>query len=418
MSAQQEVSLRLNDIREGENTSSVRVICDPAIIGVLTQVRRTMDEEKLTALAQSIQDSGQFHPGIVAALTPEQAPDYIAQINELWGTGHKLSDYRRVLLDSTTHYLFLIAGHQRHEAVTRLLQLPSNSLDFGGKFRRGYVAELRFGITVDEAIRLQFQENIGTPPPPAEQAAAAWDFWRWRTKREPKLSYEQFSRDIGHKTDWFRGARLFCQLPPRVQEYAWGRQGVTLPYGTLVHLANLADKWPRYTGQTMPEAEIESWILRHVLIPNRSSKSFGEFVNRYLEEREMERMGQHSLFGGGQDEWAGDSGASVPRKVVAAELIRAHHLYIAYTRTILSLIEAGKLGKEILSQEEEMFSPGSPARLLVKLVDLLKDAGPQMLEAIKGEKGLSDTAERLAAHEETLRSLATTPEEVRTEFLL
>jgi hypothetical protein len=388
--------LRLDDIRDGADTTNVRVLCDPRLLGVLTQVRRTMDAEKQELLRGSILTSGQLNPGIVAALEPAAAVEYLQEMNALWEKSHRLEDHPPVLIDGKPYHLFVVAGHCRHDAVLELCALQEKGeLNWTGKFSGKYRAEFRFGISVEEAIILQFQENILAAPPPHEQADAAYHFWRWRKTKEPLLTPAKFARDIGHTADWFKDAVRFCELPLQIQGYVWGATGVTIPYGTLIHMSRLAEKWPSFAGEAMSVERMDEWLIRHVVLENKTSKDFGKLVSEYIRDRELEAAGQFSLFPvagngnrqgrmlvGGPQEHSGEV-----RRVVEPVQARANLGMISYLLTVIRLMENGLLGEDALipAAPEDAFSPGSPGRQTLRQLELMLQLLPRLLELLQKE---------------------------------
>jgi hypothetical protein len=388
--------LRLDDIRDGTDTTNVRVLCDPRLLGVLTQVRRTMDEEKQELLRGSILTSGQINPGIVAALEPAAAVEYLREMNLLWGKAHRLEDYPPVLIDGTPYHLFVVAGHCRHDAVLDLCaRRDKGELNWTDKFSGKYRAEFRFGISVEEAIILQFQENILAPPPPHEQADAAYHFWRWRKTKEPLLTPAKFARDIGHTADWFKDAVRFCELPLQIQGYVWGASGVTIPYGALIHVSRLAENWRRFTGEDMSVDQMDSWLVRHVVLENKTAKEFGKLVSDYLRDRELEAAGQFSLFavpGNGNRQGrllVGEEQhhSNEVRRVVEPQQAKANLGFISYLLTVIRLMENGQLAEDVLipAVPDDTFSPGSPGRQTLRQLELLLQLLPRLLDLLKKE---------------------------------
>ncbi len=171
-------------------------------ISILTQVRTTLDVAD--DLIPSIRAQGQQTPGVAVALTPEEAAQYIVEINELWGSHHQLAGCPLVNLDGVLYYFILVAGHRRYAACTLLAESMKQEDDtsvFDGLYR----VDIRFGMTVRETIPLQFNENRHQQVPPHEEARAAWKFYRWLQRTEPEMTVAKFARKIGRTSEWVRG---------------------------------------------------------------------------------------------------------------------------------------------------------------------------------------------------------------------
>ena len=121
-----------------------------------------------------------------------------------------------------------------------------DSARFNGKYR----ATLYFDITAEEAIELQFNENRYSAPPLHEEAEAAWRLYRYKQKKDPKLTISAFAKSIGRRPEWVSSALRFCRLPGTIQSYVVGDNPmrVRLPYSVLVNLARLSECYEEITG--------------------------------------------------------------------------------------------------------------------------------------------------------------------------
>jgi hypothetical protein len=167
----------------------------PEHFSVLTQVRRTYDIDH--DLALSIHAHGQMSVGFAAVLSHANAATYVEVINQIYGTEHKVSELNPVNFDGEVCYLVIFAGHRRHRHVAHVNaeiaagRLPhADPTRFDGRYR----AALHFGITPEEAIELQFNENRYTAPPLHEEAEAAWRLYRYKKLANPKLTIAEFAR--------------------------------------------------------------------------------------------------------------------------------------------------------------------------------------------------------------------------------
>lgn len=399
--------LSAEDVRDSRhNVLPARVLL--GAISVLTQVRVTM--EVGDDLVPSIRAHGQQTPGVAVALTPEEARQYIEEMNDLWGSRHTIDDFSRVSLDGVPYYFILVAGHRRYRACQAILaEAAEEETAFDGLYR----VDIRFGMTVRETIPLQFNENRHQQVPPHEEARAAWKFYRWLLQSEPGLTIAGFARRIGRTSEWVRGALRFCTLPVSVQNHADGTGGcVKLPYGILVNVARLGEEMSELTGEAFPERAYHEWILRAIL-DRLDVKTFGKMVSEYLSSKRQEHRGQLSLFGlidDGIDE-------RPIRRVVAEKMIPAVWMILNYLRSLERVRSQGGFGDEShFSPENDRsvrsaYSLGSPIRITVDILEYLEELVPHLEELAKREGGrnrarLRQGATNLPATTECFRNLS------------
>lgn len=359
-------------------------------ISILTQVRTTLDVAD--DLIPSIRAQGQQTPGVAVALTPEEAAQYIVEINELWGSYHQLAGLPLVNLDGALYYFILVAGHRRYAACTLLAESMKQE-DGPSAFDGLYRVDIRFGMTVRETIPLQFNENRHQQVPPHEEARAAWKFYRWLQRTEPEMTVAKFARKIGRTSEWVRGAMRFCTLPLSVQKHADGTDGcVKLPYGILTNLARLGEGVSDITGEAFPEAAYHSWIIRAVI--NRLDvTTFGKTVSEYLASKRQEHHGQFSLFGS-VDEVADERPI---RRVVAQQMIPAVWTILGYLQLLEQVrAQGGFHGESHLAPEHDpqaraLYSPKSPIRIITSILEHLGELMPHLEELAKQEGGRNRT---------------------------
>ena len=402
----------LDEARESE-FRSVRLMIDPALVAVLTQVRRTLEIIDLVALEDSILTKGQINPGIIAALPPCEAARYVADINGIWQSEHLLDDFTPLLIDGEVYYCFLVAGHRRLHACRSLVrkfatgdEVATNAFD--GRYR----GEMRFGLTAERAIELQFQENIFKPPPPAEEAHAAWCFWRWRKVREPDLSLAQFARDIGKSDGWVRGALRFAELPETIQAFAHGRSfhggQVVLPYGMLVEVARLQEGYRTLNGrEPLTDLELERWLYRYGIAMRMSVADFGAMVSQHLQMKRLESAGQISLFG----DVGPPPDRRTMRKIVEPRLLRMILSFEAYLKSITAVDSMnGFAADHPFEPGEEAYSAGSPARRLAGVMARLIELEPMIDRIVqrhgRGRKRIRDLGAVLPRVQEAASELA------------
>lgn len=355
-------------------------------ISLLTQVRTTVDVAE--DLIPSIRAQGQQTPGVAVALTPEEAGQYIREINELWGSHHQLGDFPLVNLDGVAYYFILVAGHRRYRACTLLaanMEQEVGQSAFDGLYR----VDIRFGMTVSETIPLQFNENRHQQVPPHEEARAAWKFYRWLQRNDSEMTIAQFARKIGRTSEWVRGALRFCTLPPSVQNYADGTDGcVKLPYGILTSLARLGEGMAELMGEAFPEAAYHSWIIRAV-IDRLDVNTFGKIVSEYLASKQQEHRGQFSLFGS-IDEVVDERPI---RRVVAEQMVPAVWTILSYLKSLERVRQRGGFDDEShLSPEHDpqvraSYSPNSPIRIVTSILEHFAELVPHLESLAKREGG-------------------------------
>lgn len=355
-------------------------------LSLLTQVRMTVDVAE--DLIPSIAAHGQQTPGVAVALLPEEAQRYIEELNELWGSRHRLKDFPCVNLDGVLYYFFLVAGHRRYKACAILAARAEQGLEqsvFDGLYR----VDIRFGMEVSEAISLQFNENRHQQIPPHEEARAAWKFYRWLQKREPDITIAKFARRIGRTSEWVRGALRFCSLPSSVQKYADGADGcVKLPYGILTSLARLGEKMSEIMGEEFPEAMYHEWITRAV-IDRLNVETFGKTVSAYLASKQQESHGQFPLFGS-VDEIVDERPI---RRVVAEQMVPAVWTILNYLKSLERVRAQGGFGdKSHLAPERDLqvrasYSPSSPIRIVASILEHFGDLMPHLEELARREGG-------------------------------
>lgn len=410
MSENQPVPLRLADIREGprENIESVRV--DASIVNVLRQVRRTKDPEKHEQLCKGFCEVGQLVPGIAGVFSPEDAQKYLEEISDLWSEPHSLKNYRPVYFEERhgLYYVFLVAGHCRLDAAVDLIkhpeQLPGLS-KFDGLFR----LELRFGMSVTDAIMLQFYENVSSPPPLQDRVDAAYRFWLYRKKKKPELTPTDFARSIGHSTEWFRGVVKVSNLPIEIQRHLWGEdeRGLSIPYGMLVEVARLAEKWPSlHKGKPMPIAEMDDWLM---LASAKSWKveDLAKEINRFIKHRDLEANGQGNMLDSESMEGFFEEEAKAKltkriRRIVAPELLKGSMTMTAYIRRMQALLGQNPF---LLERDGETFSPGSPAQQMLRFTTLLLDTIPDVVGILEHEPKLRHLIPQIKEKEQSLRTV-------------
>lgn len=377
------INLRSTDItveRKGVLSASVPVVLDA--LNTLSQVRQTMGEDDLRELAESILAQGQYAPGVVVALTPTEVASYVAEINEWSGKVHQVHWLTKIILDGEEFYLVVVAGHRRLQACKIAAQLLESGQYTSDRFTGEYLCDIHFGLSVDQALAVQFHENRHQPVPIHEEVAAAWRTWRFLRKRNPRLTIAAFAKTIGRTSSWVRNMLRFCELPESVQQLIQPNgYSSRVSYQLLVQHARLLEAERRY-GNEYSEQEVHAAIMR-LLVDRVPAKKYAKIVSSRL--RDLDEGQGDFLFGTTHDR-------RPLRKVALPHLIQGAHAVVGYWQLLEKLLESGAFGDfspyEPLTSERELaeFSPHSPINLLLKIVDQMEDLLPHLVELAKREK--------------------------------
>ena len=259
-----------------------------AALHTLTQVRRTWEGEGIEELARSLQCVGQLHPLLVAALSPPEADTYVSEFYSLWGEERPpRSAYAPVTLEGAPWVLFVIAGHRRLAAL-RLLAAEGEC----GISARAHVF---FGVSAEDALSLQLQENLHEAPPPHEVAEALARYFLWKRKQQPTLSVAAFARSVGFSERRVRHSLWFADLPEALRTLAAGTEGVALPWGVMVEIARFAAHYRKVMGREAPHEALFS-LANRALWARWSASRAREFVAALLRECANQKNGTFSLF--------------------------------------------------------------------------------------------------------------------------
>lgn len=256
------------------------------LINVFEQVRKSMDPEELKTLAESIRSRGLFSPPLVTFFERTQMLEYLALLNELWGTNYTIRDLKTWRYKGKTIYPVLIAGHRRYAACGILLseaeQLPSCLAYDGGEAH----LEIRLGENLDpfEALQCQFQENTYVPPPVTEEAHAYDNLYRLLNHAGNGVTLRELAGMVGRGEKKVRAALRFCRLPPEIQEAVI--EGI-LSYGVAIELSRLQDQ-----GCTV--SDCHHWMMIFAMT-RPTVGAARKKISRFLEQRERAKQGQDLL---------------------------------------------------------------------------------------------------------------------------
>jgi hypothetical protein len=254
------------------------VMLPTSILSVLSQQRSEMSEEGLEELASSIKSSKQMYPGIVFAFSSREAQKYLREINKLWGSNHKLSDFKPTFIEekSGSFYLFVVAGHRRLRACMRA--------------QVDYYAQVVFGSSFEKALATQLEENFHESVPLGDQIRSAHALWMRAKEKDPKMTLRAFSRKIHKSATWLKKALRFSGLPlsaQRLLSYKGEAAPKGIPYGVLLEFASLHE----HAGDKISEERLVSYIF-HAVARKMSLKD----VRGLCDVVRMELDGQDTLF--------------------------------------------------------------------------------------------------------------------------
>lgn len=374
---------------------SLSLTADP--VNVLVQVRKTVPSaEEQGRMADSFLEQGQLVPGIVAVLNRTQAAKYIMRINFLWKTAYALRDLKQVSIEGKAHFFVLVAGHMRYATGLKLVELHrSGALSSLRKFDGRYYAELRYGLSADEAVKIQINENIRNHLHTADEAYAAWLVWEWQRSLNPRFTKTQLANMFARSTSWVDDALLFAELPDSVQALALPSDDkkpmVLRP--VLIEIAYLRRQMAK-AGQVMSD----EGLLYEISVA----------VAERLKPEEIRARTQERL-----RHLTGDAGAQVTmdlvegfdlpdvstgrliRRVAAPQLMRATLSGITLMTQLRLLRESGVFGDEspydpeTSASHRAQYSTGSPIRLAGRLAELFSQEAPhwERLAAANGGCG-------------------------------
>ena len=180
------------------------------------QIRRVYEKDGIVELANSIEENDLLHPLTVVELDVLDAVEYLNDVNELWNTDYSILDLET---NENNNYLFLIAGHRRLKAIELLID--RTGLDPEGiKIQ----CNVRQGIGLTEALKLQFTENASRQETEPSRDALAIEMYFNRRTREYKeaeigrFSYAQCARELGISPKKVKFAEDYFTLPFNVRE--------------------------------------------------------------------------------------------------------------------------------------------------------------------------------------------------------
>jgi len=336
---------------------------------IFPQPRKVFDE--IESLKEGIEENQLFSVPVVALLDKGAFGEYIATINELWGTAFSANNFK-TLGDGKYHVL--IAGERRTRAWRALAE--------DGKASWSYMAHIRRDIPVFSALFIQFAENTHRRVPPEQEAYSYNEFFRVLKKRHPETTIAKFARSVGRSSEVIRNALRFCELPESVRNMVEKKH---------LHYSIAVELW-RLQQNAVPEEEIKRWMFRAV-VEKKTAEDFRKMISDYIFVRGQGQISLLDVMTGEQEELLHKRHR---RKVVEGRLVPIHTEQKRYFERVTSLISEGLLG-----EDDSPYSPGSPARRLRALVKTIKDLLPH-LDALASSRQRPEMEEVLAHAESAL----------------
>lgn len=385
----------------GVNVLSAALPLKTCPINTLKQVRGSLASADIASLAEEILAIGQLTRARVVALTEEEARQYVSQINQLWGVRQRFDRLKSCEIDGTTYYLFVVYGHRRlaacKEAVKLLEKSRRTSKHFDGRFR----CDVVFGLSMLEAVFMQFGENSYVRPSMRDETTALWRLWRFMRATNPKLSVTAFAARSGRSPRKVNDMLHFTALPDQIQ--AWvdpDHRGGSVSYTLLLEVSRLVQAHER-AQQRLSVKEIEMLVIQ--LIARRVKvKDFRAEVTMRIEALQ-----------GRQGDLLLDGVVETPhvRRVAEAEVVNAIHANTAYLKSVQALSDTGAFGGEnpLLSTRggDVLYSPHSPARMALRFTEVLSLVGADLAARIRKEGRSSRKLEVGLANLSHVRALLT-----------
>lgn len=253
------------------------------VIATLVQMRPHISDGPLEDLSRSIKEQSQLNPAIIVALEQAEATEYLFMVNTMWGTDYRLSQFKpvRVVEKRKIYYFFLVAGHRRLKAVKLATIKTLYSL-------------VHFGKSFNEAILLQYHENVHQEVPPEHVARFLGLLWRTSEQVDGKPQISKFAKQMGMTTEAVRKAIRFTSLPVSIQSLVLPTKELKkgIAYGLLCELARLQDS---HIKHLRPLSEHELMMLAYsMVVQYRTVKEAASFVSQRI--KHLEGQGQLPTF--------------------------------------------------------------------------------------------------------------------------
>lgn len=335
----------------------------------LRQTRQHYDPAELDLLIESIHEEGLISPVGIAQLTESEARRYIKIWNQIWGTRYRLKDLSR---GPEGFYEPVIYGHRRRRAGIALCEQ--------GQAPHEWLIKFHLGISAEEALELQFQENVHVRPSTWEDAESIYAYWAYLKAAGREIGPTELARRVGRSSSAVRGYIKFGQAPASIQQAVRLDQ---IPYGLGLILADATSK-----GVISVELLECHWLPIAVALRRRNNgrSSIKEFERSFKERVAQAASGQDDLFGALSVDSVQEALASDRRAIVLPELIRGVYSATYYLLMVIEMDRKGLFG------EGTIFSLESPNRVTRGMVDALREVLPILRQHIPDDRHPEDLA--------------------------
>lgn len=335
----------------------------------LRQTRQNYDPIEMDRLKSSIDRRELINPVQIAQLQEAEARHYLHIWNRVWGTRYKLSQISQV----NGRYEIVVAGHRRKRAGIELCK--------EGRPPRNWNIKFLPDIAPEEALEIQFQENVYSAPETWEDADAVYRLWAFyqeierKQARDAKRRGEEFKSDLTLKGFSERVGRS----PGTVRDYIrFGSAPKVLQ--TAVRTSKIAYGKGVLLARAHASGAISLELLQDHWLPLASlpGQAVTVFENAMKARIAKARNQQDDLFGDLDVTDVTQAYQSERKAVVYPEYINRIHETLAYLAVVRELDEAGCFG------ENGSYSDASPNRVVQKLVDEIEKTLPHLRRMTAG----------------------------------
>lgn len=188
----------------------------------LSQTRQEITPEDIDELTQKLIKSdaeGRKHikliqPPTIGRFTKKQLRKYLKELNDTWGSNHKLSDLTPNSEDED-EYLIVIAGHRRIMAIERAAEELGISID---QVDMEFNVEEGDEITFHEAVMTQYRENFHKRPESWEDAHAVSAIYAHGLKVGRYSTFADCADDLAITPERVANAYRFETVPEQIRE--------------------------------------------------------------------------------------------------------------------------------------------------------------------------------------------------------
>jgi hypothetical protein len=148
----------------------------------------------------------------VAHLDELTLAEYIAFVNEIWGSNTTIEEFEDKRRPDGTYYL-VIAGHSRHQAIIELEEegrTPIIPLE----------AKVHHVSSPEQIIEIQLAENIHSQPPRERRAIAIVETYEWGVRSGKWKTQKEFlkhNHNLGPSV--LSDALAFSNIPPHIRNF-------------------------------------------------------------------------------------------------------------------------------------------------------------------------------------------------------